>query len=1339
MMKNTRRGMDRKGHMPMALIAVTLLLAGAFYGVICANVERNSENADSENAEFVTVDDAVQRARITIQSELGRIITEISSAMQGTLTERSAAFGELSDRMFEERFPNTLRGVTTEVLDRSVKLSLESARTDSAGLGGGDTRASFLKASGTVELQFTTESTTTKRTLTIDADATSALPLVAEASTLFELSVGGSGSAMSQMIEYQLKSLASNRVLAGYGMRSAGGAFGTASIITEADVHRAVYNALNILEAMYFRDCSDGNLLKHPFADLGDLIVLEDGYITLDLGALYSQAILQRLDEYVVQWIDYIGADIILDAIDFAADAIHTFVNFLRKAVESDPDKRDATQYIKKQMSSMGYSEDYYRHLVVDVGSVTLDSFTFTIEGYDGKTHIITTKPVEYDAPPITTDLLDWDGWGGVMKDYRKHTNQFKESLRWVLNAVALEACNGMTYRVPLDAFDSQGYADEIERCVRQAADGCIDGFIDRSIDRVKGCEISDTVMMTMYDAIRENRREVFGGDYLNGFKEGIWRTAAEGIEFSFFVRPAEVEEEFWKRIDLSWIENAYWEQVDVFVDRLNIFLDATKEHKYADQLASTAGDFLRSLHLEDYVKKVAVGLTKEMSEIIRMNPYSNVPALPGTDRFALVGEDGTVYSEKLTVTDSKNLNVNIIDPIRNSSRNTHYVGFFEDRDARYSSVFTVNISGTIDYRVSSTNPLYTMMGTSDSVYTGTISIDASMDIACMSGWGLAGTEYRKSNTLFGDLADIVKEFIARIVEFLREPVEVIMGGLETALNATTTAIVEYGNYLNRLMQGFYDAISIPLEYLHGVLDWILQQLLGRVDIEDIIIMLGSQKVILDFFGMKLTIEANLKSLSKTSKQLIKVTAERELGGGTKLMTCLDFRENSKYGRYVLITGGATGDDWSFNLTLDPQMASGSTYATVRGYVRDVEFSGTIPELVQYQIIDISTDDVPGLRETLNNIVLPLVGYKASVEIGLYAKYDLPVEKGILINEVEANPEGDDRGCEWVEILNSTDETTDLLGYTLVPKGNDKKSVSIGDVVLAPGQRTVIYLPDQVLKNDGKGCQVTLYDTYGNVVDRSPLLKDTSNDDSTWQRSTDGSVNWSFMPGTEDSKNRGEFAGAAVLKTMLIDFAKDAAIEVLDEMGDRVQGTDQTMEYAERVVARIVEKFIDCVADCLVEACAFVKFELTDYTQSQHFGMKIMLGVDSDLVRDVLRYLAAMIPVIGEHIDNPEGITAGDILCQDVFLRTLVYTGISAPKFLGNVLDDTEIDAAISVRFNISAVTALFGEEKGRWHAEAGIVFENIPTQMVPESLDPKPYMKSDLWLFRMSFFERKS
>ena len=29
---------------------------------------------------------------------------------------------------------------------------------------------------------------------------------------------------------------------------------------------------------------------------------------------------------------------------------------------------------------------------------------------------------------------------------------------------------------------------------------------------------------------------------------------------------------------------------------------------------------------------------------------------------------------------------------------------------------------------------------------------------------------------------------------------------------------------------------------------------------------------------------------------------------------------------------------------------------------------------------------------------------------------------------------------------------------------------------------------------------------------------------------------------------------------------------------------------------------------------------------------------------------------------------------------------------------------------------------------------ENIPTEMVPECFHPRDYMKSDLWLFRMTF-----
>lgn len=136
----------------MALIAVALLIAGAFYAVICAGIERGTDNADSANVEFGTVDDAIERAEITIESELGRIITTISGASYGTLMDRSSVFGTLSEEMLGQRFPNTCRGVTTEIEDHSLRLGLQNMRIGDSGIGKGTTRASYLSATGTVDL-----------------------------------------------------------------------------------------------------------------------------------------------------------------------------------------------------------------------------------------------------------------------------------------------------------------------------------------------------------------------------------------------------------------------------------------------------------------------------------------------------------------------------------------------------------------------------------------------------------------------------------------------------------------------------------------------------------------------------------------------------------------------------------------------------------------------------------------------------------------------------------------------------------------------------------------------------------------------------------------------------------------------------------------------------------------------------------------------------------------------------------------------------------------------------------------------------------------------------------
>ena len=47
------------------------------------------------------------------------------------------------------------------------------------------------------------------------------------------------------------------------------------------------------------------------------------------------------------------------------------------------------------------------------------------------------------------------------------------------------------------------------------------------------------------------------------------------------------------------------------------------------------------------------------------------------------------------------------------------------------------------------------------------------------------------------------------------------------------------------------------------------------------------------------------------------------------------------------------------------------------------------------------------------------------MDVGLDIKYSAPFETGVLINEIESNPEGDDVDNEWVEIINNTATSPD--------------------------------------------------------------------------------------------------------------------------------------------------------------------------------------------------------------------------------------------------------------------------------------------------------------------------
>ena len=130
-------------------------------------------------------------------------------------------------------------------------------------------------------------------------------------------------------------------------------------------------------------------------------------------------------------------------------------------------------------------------------------------------------------------------------------------------------------------------------------------------------------------------------------------------------------------------------------------------------------------------------------------------------------------------------------------------------------------------------------------------------------------------------------------------------------------------------------------------------------------------------------------------------------------------------------------------------------------------------------------------------------------------------EFGIVINEVELNPKGSDAGYgtggsginsktttglsgaqEYVELYNTSDETIDISGWSIVPSATWKSLVIPGNTLIEPNSFLAFTYVNFWFKDFGE--TVTLVDNIGNVIDETPFLKDNDDESTSWQRITDG-------------------------------------------------------------------------------------------------------------------------------------------------------------------------------------------------------------------------------------------
>jgi hypothetical protein len=111
----------------------------------------------------------------------------------------------------------------------------------------------------------------------------------------------------------------------------------------------------------------------------------------------------------------------------------------------------------------------------------------------------------------------------------------------------------------------------------------------------------------------------------------------------------------------------------------------------------------------------------------------------------------------------------------------------------------------------------------------------------------------------------------------------------------------------------------------------------------------------------------------------------------------------------------------------------------------------------------------------------------------------------LRINEVELNPPGTDKGNEWVELY--SDSPMSLDGFRLI--NHDNKEINLSGNLSGYG---VISFKSQWLDNSNESIKLIQDD---NIIDQTPVLKDSSNDNKTWQFCSE----WEFKESTKGTEN----------------------------------------------------------------------------------------------------------------------------------------------------------------------------------------------------------------------------
>ena len=160
------------------------------------------------------------------------------------------------------------------------------------------------------------------------------------------------------------------------------------------------------------------------------------------------------------------------------------------------------------------------------------------------------------------------------------------------------------------------------------------------------------------------------------------------------------------------------------------------------------------------------------------------------------------------------------------------------------------------------------------------------------------------------------------------------------------------------------------------------------------------------------------------------------------------------------------------------------------------------------------------------------------------------ISSNIVINEIELNPPGTDSRStniasssinEFLELYNPTDLSIDVSGWQIIPAKVWKSYTIPSGTIIQPNDHAV-FMASSFWFSDVSEF-VTLKDADGVIIDQTPLLDDTGDDMSSWQRiydgwDTDNNSDW-ILKGATGAATNGQYIAEDISDEITINLEID--------------------------------------------------------------------------------------------------------------------------------------------------------------------------------------------------------